>query len=225
MTPTPEATAADDRLPHSLLVAISRHGGTRSFAANTVLIHEGDAGDALYIILSGRVKAYSAGTQGREIVLDELGPGHFVGELAMDGEPRSISIKTLEPTTCCVVQREGFDAFLVEHPEFAGHLTRKLIRMVRRLTEQVKSLALQDVYGRVARVLMELSDPPAHAANGQTEPRVVRQKLTQQDIADRVGSSREMVHRVMKELAIGGYVTPDENSKHLVIRKKLPHAW
>lgn len=213
--------AADDRLPHSLLVALSRHGGTRSFAANTVLIHEGDEGDALYIILSGRVKAYSAGAQGREIVLDELGPGHFVGELAMDGEPRSVSIKTLEPTTCCVVQREGLDAFLVEHPEFASHLTRKLVRMVRRLTEQVKSLALQDVYGRVARVLMELSDPPATGG----EVRTVRQKLTQQDIADRVGSSREMVHRVMKELAIGGYVTPDENSKLLVIRKKLPHAW
>lgn len=213
--------AADDRLPHSLLVAISRHGGTRSFAANTVLIHEGDESDALFIILAGRVKAYSAGAQGREIVLDEFGPGHFVGELAMDGERRSVSIKTLEPTTCCVVQREGLDAFLAEHPEFAGHLMRKLVRMVRRLTEQVKSLALQDVYGRVARVLTELSD----AGPNGSETRVLRQKLTQQDIADRVGSSREMVHRVMKELAIGGYVTPDENSKLLVIRKKLPHAW
>lgn len=212
---------ADDRLPHSLLVAISRHGGTRSFAANTVLIHEGDESDALFIILGGRVKAYSAGAQGREIVLDEFGPGHFVGELAMDGERRSVSIKTLEPTTCCVVQREGLDAFLAEHPEFASHLTRKLVRMVRRLTEQVKSLALQDVYGRVARVLMELSD----SGPAGSDARVVRQKLTQQDIADRVGSSREMVHRVMKELAIGGYVTPDENSKLLVIRKKLPHAW
>lgn len=93
--------------------------------------------------------------------------------------------------------------------------------MVRRLTEQVKSLALQDVYGRVTRVLMELSDP----VEGHAEQRIVRQRLTQQDIADRVGSSREMVHRVMKELAIGDYVTPDENSKLLIIRKKLPHAW
>ena len=211
----------DDRLPHSLLVAVARHGGTRSFAANTVLIHEGDESDAIYIVLSGRIKAYSAGSQGREIVLDEMGPGHYVGELALDGEPRSVSIKTLEPTTCCVVQREGLDAFLVEHPEFAGHLTRKLIRMVRRLTEQVKSLALQDVYGRVTRVLMELSEP----IDGHEEQRLVRQRLTQQDIADRVGSSREMVHRVMKELAIGNYVTPDENTKLLVIRKKLPHAW
>jgi CRP/FNR family cyclic AMP-dependent transcriptional regulator len=211
----------DDRLPHSLLVAVARHGGTRSFAANTVLIHEGDESDAIYIVLSGRIKAYSAGSQGREIVLDELGPGQYVGELALDGERRSVSIKTLEPTTCCVVQREGLDAFLAEHPEFAGHLTRKLIRMVRRLTEQVKSLALQDVYGRVTRVLMELSEP----VDGHAEQRIVRQKLTQQDIADRVGSSREMVHRVMKELSIGNYVSPDENTKLLVIRKKLPHAW
>lgn len=211
----------DDRLPHSLLVAVARHGGTRSFAANTVLIHEGDESDAIYIVLSGRIKAYSAGSQGREIVLDEMGPGQYVGELALDGERRSVSIKTLEPTTCCVVQREGLDAFLAEHPEFAGHLTRKLIRMVRRLTEQVKSLALQDVYGRVTRVLMELSEP----VDGHAEQRIVRQKLTQQDIADRVGSSREMVHRVMKELSIGNYVSPDENTKLLVIRKKLPHAW
>ncbi len=211
----------DDRLPHGLLAAISRHGGTRNFAANTVLIHEGDVSDSIFIVLSGRVKAYSAGPQGREIVLEEFGPGHYVGELALDGDKRSVSIKTLEATTCCVVQRDGLDAFLLEHPEFAGHLTRKLIRMVRRLTEQVKSLALQDVYGRVTRVLMELSDP----VDDHPEQRLVRQRLTQQDIADRVGSSREMVHRVMKELAIGEYVVTDENSKLLVIRKKLPHAW
>jgi CRP/FNR family transcriptional regulator, cyclic AMP receptor protein len=211
----------DDRLPHGLLAAMSRHGGTRSFAANTVLIHEGDVSDSIFIVLSGRVKAYSAGQQGREIVLEEFGPGHYVGELALDGDKRSVSIKTLEATTCCVVQRDGLDAFLLEHPEFAGHLTRKLIRMVRRLTEQVKSLALQDVYGRVSRVLMELSDP----VEGHPEQRLVRQRLTQQDIADRVGSSREMVHRVMKELAIGEYVVTDENTKLLVIRKKLPHAW
>lgn len=221
MTAPAPATAADDRLPHGLLVAVSRHGGTRTYAANTVLIHEGDVSDALFIVLSGRVKVYSAGAQGREIVLDELDAGHYFGELAMDGAPRSVSVKTMEPTTCCVVQRDGLDAFLAGHPEFAAHLSHKLVRMVRRLTEQVKSLALQDVYGRVARVLMELSDPTADGGDTRT----VRQKLTQQDIADRVGSSREMVHRVMKELAVGGYVTPDERSKHLVIRKKLPPAW
>jgi CRP/FNR family cyclic AMP-dependent transcriptional regulator len=88
--------------------------------------------------------------------------------------------------------------------------------MVRRLTEQVKSLALQDVYGRVVRLLTELSDPAG-------DERVLRHKLTQQDIANRVGSSREMVSRVMKDLAAGGYVTL-RDGRH-VIHGKLPHAW
>ncbi len=91
------------------------------------------------------------------------------------------------------------------------------MRMVRRLTEQVKSLALQDVYGRVARLLTELSEP-------EDGVRVVRHKLTQQDIADRVGSSREMVNRIMKELTSGGYVSADD-AHHVVIRRRLPHAW
>ena len=130
---------------------------------------------------------------------------------------RSVSVKTLEPTTCCVVQGADLREFLAEHPDFAVHMTRKLIRMVRRLTAQVKSLALQDVYGRVVRVLMELSEPDG-------ERRVVRAKLTQQDIADRVGSSREMVNRIMKELTVGGYVSVSDE-KQIVIHKKLPSAW
>ena len=121
----------------------------------------------------------------------------------------------MEPSTCCVVQGAELRQFLADHPDFAMHLTEKLIRMVRRLTEQVKSLALQDVYGRMVRLMMELSDIVG-------EERVVREKLTQQDIADRVGSSREMVNRVMKELTTGGYVVV-RDGRH-VIMKKLPAA-
>jgi len=114
------------------------------------------------------------------------------------------------------VQGPQLRQFIAEHPDFGVHLTAKLIRMVRRLTEQVKSLALQDVYGRVARLLVELSDPVG-------EERVLRHRLTQQDIAARVGSSREMVNRVLKELVTGGYVSL-RDGRH-VIHKKLPAAW
>ena len=112
----------------------------------------------------------------------------------------------------CLVRRcdPGLEAtqpflrqFLADHPDFAMHLTRKLIRMVRRVTEQLRSVALQDVYGRMVRVLNDLSEPAG-------QERVLRQKLTQQDIADRVGSSREMVNRVMKDLTTGGYVVSRE---------------
>ena len=207
---------APERLPRSLLDAIAPHGLTRSFPAHAILINEGDTTDSLYIVLSGRVKVYASSDDGRELVLTEYGPGEYFGELSIDGDKRSASIKALEPCTCRVVQGSELRQFLVEHPDFAMHLTRKLIGMVRRLTEQVRSMALQDVYGRMVRVLTDLSEPVGDA-------RVLRHKLTQQDIADRVGSSREMVNRVMKELTAGGYVT--QRDGRLVIRRKLPAAW
>ena len=124
--------------------------------------------------------------------------------------------KALEPCRCRVVQGSELRQFLADHPDFALHLTRKLMRMVRRLTEQVRSVALQDVYGRMVRVLTELSEPMG-------EERLLRQKLTQQDIADRIGASREMVNRIMKELTTGGYV--GQRDGRLVILRKLPAAW
>ncbi|MGZ5715597.1 MAG: Crp/Fnr family transcriptional regulator, partial [Caldimonas sp.] len=163
----------------------------------------------------GRLRVYASSEDGRDVVLSELGPGEYVGELSLDGLARSASVKTLAASTCCVVPGAQLRGFLAEHPDFALHLSQKLTRMVRRLTEQVKSLALQDVYGRMVRVLMELSDPVG-------DERVVREKLTQQEIADRVGSSREMVNRVMKDITSGGYV--EVRDGRYVIRRKLPAA-
>jgi CRP/FNR family cyclic AMP-dependent transcriptional regulator len=205
-----------DRLPPAVLEAIASRGNVRAFPANAILINEGDATDSLYIVLSGRLCVYATGDNGREVVLAEHEAGHYIGELSLDGEPRSASVKALEPCSCCVVQGSELRAFLTEYPDFALHLSAKLIRMVRRLTEQVKSLALQDVYGRVARLLVELSDPVG-------EERVMRHRLTQQDIAARVGSSREMVNRIMKELVTGGYVSL-RDGRH-VVHRKLPAAW
>jgi CRP/FNR family cyclic AMP-dependent transcriptional regulator len=205
----------EDRLSPSLLAALAARGNSRSFRAQTILLNEGDAGGSLYIVLTGKLRVYASSPEGRDVVLSELGPGEYVGELSLDGLPRSASVKSLEPTTCCVVPAAQLPGFLAEHPEFALHLSQKLTRMVRRLTEQVKSLALQDVYGRMVRLLMELSDPVG-------DERVVREKLTQQDIADRVGSSREMVNRVMKDLTTGGYVAV-RDGRHVILRR-LPAA-
>ncbi|MBO9514051.1 MAG: Crp/Fnr family transcriptional regulator [Variovorax sp.] len=209
-------SSASDRLPQSLLDAMAPHGLTRAFPAHAILINEGDTTDSLYIVLSGRVKVYASSEEGREVVLTEYGPGEYFGELAIDGEKRSASIKALGPCTCRVVPGTELRQFLAEQPDFAVHLTRKLIRMVRRLTDQVRSMALQDVYGRMVRVLTELSEPVG-------EERVMRNRLTQQDIADRVGASREMVNRVMKELTAGGYVA--QRDGRMVILRKLPPAW
>jgi CRP/FNR family cyclic AMP-dependent transcriptional regulator len=205
----------EDRLVDSLLESMKSMGTTRTFRKDAILIHEGDRSSAVYIVLSGRVLAYASSDEGRDVVLAEYGPGEYFGELALDGGPRAASVRAAEPTSCCVIQALDLVDVLAMQPEFALHLVHKLSRMVRRTTEQVKSLALQDVYGRLARMLIELSDE----ADGG---RVVRLRLTQQDIADRVGSSREMVNRVLRDLVTGGYVSVDDG--HYVIHRKLPAA-
>jgi len=216
MNANPADEDVDSRLPAALFEAVARRGQARSFPANAILINEGDSTDSIYIVLSGRVKAYASSEDGREVVLTDYGPGEYFGELSLDGARRSASVKAIEPCTCRVVQGSELQTFLAEYPEFNMHLMHKLIRMVRRLTDQVRGLALQDVYSRVVRLLHEFSDAAG-------EERVVRRKLTQQDIADRVGSSREMVNRVMKELGAGGYVILREG--RIVILRKPPSAW
>ena len=102
--------------PTETLRAIAATGVVRTFPKNTVLINEGDIGDSLFIILSGRVKVYASNEAGREIVIDFHGPGEYVGEMSLDGAPRSASVMTVEPTTCAVVNRAQFREFMLAHP-------------------------------------------------------------------------------------------------------------
>lgn len=208
--------ASPDALQEELVRAIAVKGGIRSFPANAIIINEGDETDALYILLSGRVKVYAANKAGKEVVFSTHGPGEYLGEMALDGGPRSASVMTLEPTTCSVVSGANLRQFIAEHPDFAIHLINKLIRRVRTASESVKNLALMDVYGRVARLLLEL-------ATDEGGKLAIAEKLTQQDIADRVGSSREMVSRIFKDLGAGGYVSVDDG--RIVIHKKPPPGW
>jgi CRP/FNR family cyclic AMP-dependent transcriptional regulator len=199
------------------LDTIAAHGVTRSFARNTVVITEGDTSDSLYLILEGRVKVFLTDDHGREVILRTQGPGEYFGEMAlMDEGPRSASVMTAEPSKLCVISRAGFTECLNRHPSIAMALIQHLSRRVRALTENVRGLALLDVYGRIARLLLEL-------AVKREDKLVIEERLTHQDIASRVGASREMVSRIMKDLMDGGYVQQD--GKRLVIPEKLPPAW
>jgi CRP/FNR family cyclic AMP-dependent transcriptional regulator len=212
-------TAAGDLiapLHDETLRNIAATGVVRAFPRSTVLISEGDVGDALYVILAGRVKVYSSNEAGREFVIDFHGAGEYVGEMTLDGEPRSASVMTVEPTTCAVVNRAQFRDFLLAHPDFAMHLIDRLIHRLRVTTGNLKSLALSDVYGRLVRLLNTL----AHEVDGKF---VVPEKLTQQDIADRVGASRDMIGKLMKDLVAGGYLAVEERT--IAILKKLPTGW
>jgi CRP/FNR family cyclic AMP-dependent transcriptional regulator len=179
--PSTATTHELSTLSDDVLRDIAARGQVRKFQKNAVIIQEGDAGDSMYIILSGRVKVYASDDSGKEVILDIFGPGEQVGEMVLDGGPRSASVVTLEPSTFAVVSRTELRDYVVQHPDFAVYLISRLIKRTRNATNNIKTLALMDVYGRVARLLLSLADD----VEGKL---VVRDKLTQQDIADRVGA-------------------------------------
>ncbi len=197
--------------------ALTEHTHTRSYPANSILINEGDNTDSLYVILEGEVKAYACDETGKEVILNILRAGDYFGELSLvDDEPRSASVMTLTATKVMIISKANFKQCLSDNSELAFNLIRALTKQVRGLTESVKSLALMDVYGRVAHTLLDL----ATVVDGKM---VVKPKLTHQDIAHIVGSSREMVSRIFKELTKGNYITV--NKTCIVINEKLPPGW
>ena len=212
----PAATSSRPGLEEHELSALSAHATTQTFPKGSVVINVGDRSDSIFIIASGRVKVYLHGDDGKEVILNVHGPGEYFGEMVLDEGPRSASVATLETSKFLIVSKAEFRRFLSGHPDFAMKLINRLMQRVRALTENVGNLALLDVYGRVARLLLEL-------AVEQGGRLVVAEKLTQKDIADRVGASREMVSRIFKDLVAGGYITLD--NKQITVNKDLPPHW
>lgn len=201
-------------LSNESLDALQEVSVSRAYPKNTVIINEDDYADSLYIIESGKVKVYCSEKNGKEFIINTMSTGEYFGELALlDDDKRSASVRTMEKSSFRIIYKEDFNKLLESHPNIAETLIRNLTKRVRSLTEKVKSLALQDVYGRVANVLTSLAVP-------QDDRLVIEDKLTQQDIADRVGASREMVARILKDLSIGNYITFE--NRRIIINNKLP---
>jgi CRP/FNR family transcriptional regulator, cyclic AMP receptor protein len=215
-SPRPIENASVERTPGAWLDAVANHGVTRVYPPRTIIINEGDVGDTLFVIKEGHGKVFSSNGAGKEIVLATFGPGDTLGEPSLDGGLRSASVMTLERTTCLIVRADVVLKLITEQPNLALHIIRNLIRLVRSSSEAVKSLALEDVYGRVVRLLMKSAEP---VENGW----IVQERLTQQSIADRVGSSREMVSRIFKDLERGGYLAIE--NKRISILRKPPPGW
>jgi CRP/FNR family cyclic AMP-dependent transcriptional regulator len=203
-------------LPESHLKALTELGVTRTFPKNAIIISVGDRADTMYIILSGRVKVYLSDDAGKEIQLRAMGPGEYFGELVLDDGVRSANVMTLEQCKFSVVTIDQFRDFMANNPAAAFDLIKSYAGRIRELTRQIGDLALLDVYGRVARLLLDM----ATEEDGKMK---VPEKLTQQDIASRVGCSREMVSRIFKDLRAGGYIQMD--GERMVIAKKPPKAW
>ncbi len=199
------------------MAAISSLAVTRSFPKNTLVICEGDTSDSLYVVLSGKVKVFLSDEEGKEVTLNLQSAGEYFGELAiLDEAPRSASVMTVEDTKLAVLSKAAFEKCMEQHATIALVIMRGLACRLRELTENVRSLALMDVYGRVARLLLDMSEE----VNGKN---VIKQRLTQRDIASMVGASREMVSRILRDLSIGGYITIE--NKIITLNERLPRAW
>jgi CRP/FNR family transcriptional regulator, cyclic AMP receptor protein len=203
-------------LPPPLLEAIASGASVRSYPKNAIIVTESDESDSLYVMLSGKARVYVSDAKGKEVLLNQIGPGEYFGEVTLDGGPRSASVMAVEDCRCAVMRGADLAVFIERNPGFALHLVRKLAHRVRELTDNVRSLALMDVYGRVARLLLEL----AEERDGKL---VIPEPLTHKEIASRVGASREMISRIFSDLSDGGYVCKEAG--HLVIVRKPPPRW
>lgn len=198
------------------LDVLKQYSAIRSYPKNTVIIHEDDDASSLYAIESGKVEVYLNNEDGREIIINELSAGDTFGELGLiDDAPRSASIRTTKASKMIVIQKSGFDEVLSNHPELGLHILKHLTKRVRALSYSIRSLALMDVYGRVARLFLDLAEEEGGVL-------VIQHKLTQQDIANRIGASREMVARIMKELIKGGYIRQQGGT--LIINESLSQS-
>jgi CRP/FNR family transcriptional regulator, cyclic AMP receptor protein len=216
----PSPSAADEKMVAALspsLRALALRGTFRSYRKNTVIVNEGEAGETLFVLLRGRVKVYSTDTENKEITYDIVDEGEFFEEMWLDGGPRPASVMTLEPCLCSVVGRDALRDHLAAEPEFALQLVSQVIRRARAAMQTARSMALLDVYGRVVGAL-ESDQGPATPENPVTLTQV-----THQQIASRVGASREMVSRLLKDLEKGGYI--ELGVKRITLRKKLPARW
>ena len=187
-------------LEENELERLSRVAVRRRAGRGEQVVRSGESADALLILLTGRAKVTNFDEEGREIILAWLGPGEFFGEMGLiDGSSRSASVVAVENCELLTIGKQEFQRCIQDNFQVAQKLMQILVRRLREADRNIESLALLDVYGRVARLLLDLSEE-------EDGKRLVRKKISKQDIARMIGASREMVSKVMRDLEVGGYI-------------------
>jgi CRP/FNR family cyclic AMP-dependent transcriptional regulator len=187
-------------LDESELERLSKVAMRRRAARGEQVVRAGEDAESLIVLLTGRAKVTNFDEEGREIILAWLSPGEFFGEMGLiDGSPRSANVVAVEPCELLVLGKHEFQRCMQENFQVAQKLMQILVRRLREADRNIESLALLDVYGRVARLLLDMSED-------DSGKRVVRQKISKQDMARMIGASREMVSKVMRDLEVGGYI-------------------
>ena len=206
------------KLDDQALSDLSSRCRRMTFKKNAVLMTEGEPGESLFMIESGSAKVFVSDEDGHELVLFVESPGSHIGEIALlDDEPRSASVVTLESTVVVSISKPDFLRSVEAHPLILISIVRELTRRLRRATDDIRSLALDNVYRRLADKLMQL------AVEGDDGELVMPKPFSHQELGSMIGASREMVGKIMKELRKGGYVEVCNRRMHIV--KKLPRDW
>ncbi len=205
---------------------LAEHSKEQPVRRNILLMQEGERGDSMYVVTAGELKVFVSDDNGRELVLHQLGPGAVIGDIALlDGEPRSASVMAIEDSRVLAIGRQALHTCLDTSPEFALNIIHSLTQRLRQATEGSRSLALDNVYRRLADKLRELAgieDESAAWEDGTRLPSVDR-KYSHQELGNLIGASREMVGKVMAELVKGEYVELDQG--RITLKRKLPRNW
>lgn len=201
-------------LPEATLQSFASASRMKSCPRNETIMSAGDSTDFLYFVLTGSLKVVSSDEAGREVILSILGQGELFGEMGIFGDqPRSASVVTIIPSDLVMLGKDDVRTLMQDHFEIAWRMMSSLASRIRSADRKIESLALLDVYGRVARVLIDASEE----INGRT---VVANKISRQDIAKMIGASREMVSRVMKDLALRDLIDETESGQ-VILRQAL----
>jgi len=202
-------------VPGALAVLV-KDGTLRRYKKHTLIISEGDLGASLFILLDGAVRIYSQDEHGRELDFGLLEPGTIFGEMALEGGTRTASVEAVSQCLCAEVPYALLKRRLAENPDFAFILISTLIGRSRSATESAKNMALKTVYQR----FIEFLERESIQENGV---RLLPRKMSQQELANIVGASRDMISKILKDLAIGKYIQIDD--KRITILKSLPNRW
>ena len=196
------------------IASLARLTSRRSCPKDTVVFFENEEGDTFFIIVEGRIKVTILGDDGREVILSVLGPGDFFGEMALlDNEPRSATAIAVEESELLSLHRSDFQSVLNDNKSITSALIRVLSARLRRANHQISTLALLDVYGRVARVIVDMAREEGKRLR---DGRIAFRRATHQEIANRIGTTRETVTRMLKDLERQGLIHID--GKEVVVK-------
>ncbi len=186
------------------LDALKKVTHTKNFPKDKIILLEDEEGDTLFIILSGQVKVTSFSESGKEVIFSLLGAGDFFGDLSLlDGKPRSASVISIEDSRIQLIRRSDFNQLIQEYPTIALKLMEELALRLRKADERIESLALLDVTGRVAGILLQFAEERGFVTKKMA---VIKSRPTHQELANMVGTTRETVTRVLKQLEQKKYI-------------------